>query len=344
MHETPDPGRDIVTDRRRPSNIWTRGVYYEGLMALNELDRNPRFTEYAVAWGEHHRWGLRNGAGSRSADDQCCGQAYLELYVQDPRPERIRDIKASVDQMVAGRRVNDWWWVDALQMAMPVFARLGVITHDPNYFLKMHELYVATRDGSGTWPALYNPRERLWWRDRSFVPPYREPNGAGCYWSRGNGWVMAALVRVLDLLPADAPDRGDYVRMLQDMAGAVAAAQRPDGFWNVSLRDPDHFGGRELTGTALFTYALAAGIREGVLAADAYRPAAVKAWKAMSASAVHPDGFLGYVQGTGKQPSDGQPVTFDHRPDFQDFGVGCFLLAGSEIFRAASGTKSSTGP
>ena len=29
-----DPTVNIVTDRSRPSNIWTRAAYYEGLMAL----------------------------------------------------------------------------------------------------------------------------------------------------------------------------------------------------------------------------------------------------------------------------------------------------------------------
>jgi hypothetical protein len=49
--------------------------------------------------------------------------------------------------------------------------------------------------------------------------------------------------------------------------------------------------------------------------------------------AVHPNGFLGYVQGTGKDPSAGQPVTFDKVPDFEDYGTGCFLLAGTELYR-----------
>jgi len=50
---------------------------------------------------------------------------------------------------------------------------------------------------------------------------------------------------------------------------------------------------------------------------------------------VHDDGFLGYVQGTGKEPADGQPVTFDKQPNYEDFGLGCFLLGGSEVARLA---------
>jgi hypothetical protein len=54
------------------------------------------------------------------------------------------------------------------------------------------------------------------------------------------------------------------------------------------------------------------------------------------ASAVHSDGALGYVQGTGKQPSDGQPVTFDKLANFEDYGLGCFLLGGSEVWKLAA--------
>jgi hypothetical protein len=48
---------------------------------------------------------------------------------------------------------------------------------------------------------------------------------------------------------------------------------------------------------------------------------------------VHPDGALGYVQDMGREPKDGQPVGYDKMPDYEDFGLGCFLLAGSEMFK-----------
>jgi rhamnogalacturonyl hydrolase YesR len=338
MQQWPDPGKDIVTDRSRPSHIWTRGFYYEGLMALYGIDHDRRYYDYAVQWGEAHQWGLQGGSRTRSADNQCCGQTYLELYQIDPKPERIRDIKASIDAMVATPRNTDWWWVDALQMAMPVFAKLGAITKDPQYFAKMHELYLNTRDQQGT-HGLYNPEDHLWWRDRNFVAPFKEPNGEDCYWSRGNGWALAALVRVLDVLPADVAQRAEYVQTFKEMAEALRKVQRPDGFWNVSLHDPTNFGGKEVSGTALFTYGLAWGIRQGILPAEVYRPVVVKAWNAMAGEAVHPDGKLGFVQGTGAQPKDSQPVTYDRMPNFEDFGLGGFLLAGSEVYKLATTAK-----
>jgi rhamnogalacturonyl hydrolase YesR len=332
MKEWPDPGKSIVTNRERPSNIWTRGVYYEGLMAMHAIDKNPAYYDYAVKWGESHQWGLRSGPRTRNADDQCCGQTYIELYLIDPKPERIRDIKASMDAMVASTREDDWNWIDAIQMAMPVFAKLGVLTKDPKYWEKAHAIYSYTKNKHGG-NGLYNPEDKLWWRDRDFVPPYKEPNGEDCYWSRGNGWVFGAMVRVLEVLPADAPHRAEYEQMIKDMAEALAKVQREDGFWNCSLHDPKNFGGKETSGTALFTYGMAWGIRQGLLPGDKYRPIVAKAWNAMATEAVHPNGFLGYVQGTGKEPKDGQPTTYDNRPDFDDYGLGCFLLAGSEVYR-----------
>ena len=60
---------------------------------------------------------------------------------------------------------------------------------------------------------------------------------------------------------------------------------------------------------------MAWGMRNGVLSDEVFGEPALKAWNALMHDAVHPDGFLGYVQGTGKEPKDGQPVGYDSKPD-----------------------------
>lgn len=333
MQKWPDTGKEIVTNRTRPSNIWTRGVYYEGLMALHRIDPKPEYLDYALSWGQAHKWGLRNGVTTKNADDQCCGQTYIDLYLLDrSKEERIRDIKTCIDNVVKSGRTGDWTWIDAIQMGMPVYAQLGVIYRDTTYWEQMYRMFRHTRDAEGG-KGLYNPEDKLWWRDKDFLPPYKEPNGEDCYWSRGNGWVVAALVRVLDILPKNAPHRDEYQQMLVDMLGALKTIQRPDGFWNASLHDPSNYGGKEATGTSLFVYGMAWGINHGILPGKAYKPVVRKAWNALVSESVQPNGFLGYVQGTGKEPKDGQPVTVSSVPDFEDYGLGCFLLAGSEVFR-----------
>lgn len=318
--------------RLRPSNIWTRGVYYEGLMALHAIYPREAYYNYAYDWASFHKWGMRNGNTTRNADDQCCGQTYIDLYNICPQPEMIKNIKLSIDMMVNTPQVNDWWWIDAVQMAMPVFAQFGKMTGEQKYYDKMWDMYNYTRNTHGA-NGMYNPKDGLWWRDQDFDPPYKEPNGEDCYWSRGNGWVYAALVRVLNEIPANEKHRVDYVNDFLAMSKALKACQREDGFWNVSLHDEGNFGGKETSGTALFVYGMAWGVRKGLLDRKEYLPVLLKAWNAMVTESVHPEGFLGYVQGTGKEPKDSQPVTYTKVPDFEDFGTGCFLLAGTEVYK-----------
>ena len=327
-----DTGKPIVTNKTRPSNIWTRAVYYEGLMALHKIDAQKRYYDYAVSWGNSHKWGMRSGKFTRNADDQCCGQTYIDLYLIDRQEVRIQDIKTSMDSLVNSNRKDDWSWVDALQMTMPVLAKMGVLYNDNRYYEKMFSMYEFTKNQHGD-KGLYNPSEGLWWRDKDFDPPYTTPAGKNCYWSRGNGWVYAALVRVLDIMPKNAPHREEYLKTYLEMTKALLPLQREDGFWNVSLTDSTDFGGKELTGTALFAYGMAWGINNGVLDKKKHTPSVSRAWKAILKDCVHPNGFLGFVQGTGKEPKEAQPVTFDKVPDFEDFGLGCFLLAGSEVYK-----------
>ena len=332
MDKWPDAGKPVITNRERPSNLWTRAVYYEGLMALYGIDKNKTYYDYAVQWGDKHHWGLWGGITVRNADNQCCGQTYIDLYLLDKKEERLKDIKASMDSMITTSKIDDWWWIDALQMAMPVYARLGAIYKDTVYFHRMYEMYAYTKYKHGD-KGLYNPGDHLWWRDKDFDAPYKEPNGKDCYWSRGNGWVLAALVRTLQWLPKSDPHYNEYLQNYIEMCHALLPLQRNDGFWNASLHDSTHFDGKELTGTSLFTYGFAYGINNNLIDKKLFRPAILKAWNALVSDCVHPDGKLGYVQGTGKEPKDGQPVTFNSAPDFEDYGLGCFLLAGSEVYK-----------
>ncbi|WP_321372362.1 glycoside hydrolase family 88 protein [uncultured Draconibacterium sp.] len=329
MNKWPDPGVNVITNKERTSNLWTRAVYYEGLMAFYSIKPDPAYLQYAIEWGEAHRWGLRDGLKTRNADNQCAGQTYIDLYNIEQKPERINDIRTSINLMMEGDKIDDWDWIDALQMAMPVFAKLVVLTEDSKYSERMYEMYMDTKVTQG----LYNKKDGLWWRDADFLPPYTEPNGEDCYWSRGNGWVVAALVRVMDILPESDPHYKEYLKTYKEMMKAVLPIQREDGFWNASLHDPNNYGGKETTGTSLFVYGMAWGVNNGILKAKKYMPAITKGWNALSTESVHDSGFLGYVQGTGKEPKDGQPVSYTSKPDFEDYGLGCFLLAGSEVYK-----------
>lgn len=347
VQKWPDPTKETFVGRKRPSSLWTRGVYYEGLMALYCIDTQPEYIKYVDEWASYHKWTPRNGTKTTNADDQCCMQTYLDRYEMTANQQMIDSCRMNMQKQMEQGRVDYWTWIDAIQMAMPAYAKMYRLTGDTRYILFARNCYEWSRNTCGG--GLWNVRESLWWRDAAFVPPYKEQDGQNCYWSRGNGWVVAALVRTIDAI--EAPHRenaevrafceelkADYKAMMQ----ALLKCQREDGFWNVSLMSPTTFGGPESSGTALFLMGMAWGVRNGMLPANEYRQATDKAWKAV-ASAVHPNGFIGYLQGTGKEPKDGQPVTYTSVPDFEDYGAGCVLLGAAEYYKLIKPSTSKAG-
>ncbi len=170
----------------------------------------------------------------------------------------------------------------------------------------------------------------LWFRDSNYTyPKATSPTGKKILWSRGNGWVFAALASNLQLLPTTAPDYSTYKTIFVNMAASLIARQRTDGFWNTNLDDPTQYAGPETSGTAAFTYGMAIGIRNGWLPSATYMPVVEKAWNGLVTIAVQSNGFLGYVQATGQDP---EPTS---STSTTDFGVGLFLMAGSEVYKIA---------
>ena len=331
MAKYADPTEPTNVKKIRPSHLWTRAVYYEGLMALNAIDPQDRYIDYTDRWAAFHKWTPRDGTGTRDADNQCCSQTYLERFVMTGDSAMLRPTRENLQGQMAEGKLGYWTWIDAIQMAMPVYAQMYKITGDGAYLDHAMAMYRWSRNECGG--GLFNEEDGLWWRDADFVPPYKEKDGNQCYWSRGNGWVLAALVRVMDHMKPRGKAYKELKKDFMAMCGALAECQREDGFWNVSLASPATYGGKETSGTALFLYGISWGLRKGYLKEKAFRPVADKAWQAMKAEALHRDGFLGYVQGTGKEPKDGQPVTYDKVPDFEDFGLGCFLLGATEYYK-----------
>ena len=349
MMKYSDPTLPTNVKKVRPSSLWTRAVYYEGLMALNAIDPQQRYIDYAMTWADFHKWTPRNGVNTLDADDQCCGQTYVELAALKGGDQKalLASVIANLDhQMVtpnskkqtstpkAKTNVNSlygWWtWIDAIQMAMPLYMQIANVTGEQKYRDHAMQMYRWTRNECGG--GLFNTKDGLWWRDADYVPPYKEKDGKDCYWSRGNGWVYAAIVRCMNQL---SPKSKEYKELKKDfllMSKGLLSCQHEDGFWHASLVSDVDYPTPEMTGTALFLYGMAWGIQQGLLKTKTYRPACDKAWQAL-ASCVHNDGFLGWNQGTGKEPSAGQPVTFDSVPDFEDYGTGCFLLGASEYYK-----------
>ena len=127
---------------------------------------------------------------------------------------------------------REWAWCDALFMSPPAMAAVSAATGDRKYLDSANRLWWKTTN------YLYDRDEHLFYRDSRYFET-REKNGKKVFWSRGNGWVLAGLARMLQEMPEDYPDRARYVTLYRDMADRVVALQGADGYWRSSLLDPD---------------------------------------------------------------------------------------------------------
>ena len=310
-----------ITNNGLGDSGWANSAYYTGNQRASRLLGEPAYLGRALGWANANQWKVGPEAGGGSdADSQCCGQTYLDLYRLDPQPERIADIKQRIDGLVASPAANDdWWWIDAFYMAAPTFARLGNLYSDTNYFEKLFLMY----DYMKTTRGLFDPTEGLWWRDESYIED--RVNGEKVFWARGNGWVIAGLARVIEQMPTNAPHRAEFVSMFRTNAAALKSHQQGDGMWRSTLLVPSQYPNPETSGTAFFTFAMAWGVRNGLLDAADYTNTISKAWHGMTNLALTPEGRVVYVQAVGAAPG---PATTDSTASY---GVGAFLLACTEI-------------
>jgi unsaturated rhamnogalacturonyl hydrolase len=314
--------------KRHPYFEWTMGACYAGYMDLAQVATYSTYLGDMQAIGDSLHW--KTGSRHTMADDYCVAQMYSELYLIYKKPEMIAQWKLQADSIAAlphdeplewknNIANREWAWCDALFMGPPAFAYLSTATGDTKYLDAASKLWWKTTD------YLFDKDENLYYRDSRFFTQ-KEANGKKVFWSRGNGWVMGGLVRMLDNMPEDYPDRPKFVELYKKMAAKIASLQNADGTWHAALLDPESYPVKEASGTGFYCYALAYGINHKLISFDKYWPNVVKAWIALS-GCVQPNGKLGYVQQIGEKP---EKVTAD---DTEVYGVGAFLLAGSEVYR-----------
>ena len=303
---------------------WTYAALYAGFMAVPDAAGGKTYREAMLRMGKKFNW--QPGPRVAHADDQVIGQAYLELYARYHDAAMLEPIRARMDAVMAlpaeqfaEKDKPLWWWCDALFMAPPVLADLAKITSERKYLEFMDRQWEITTN------LLYNPQAHLYSRDATFLGKHQN-NGQGLFWSRGNGWVMAGIVRVLEQMPADYPSRQKYADQLRAMAAEVASIQGSDGLWRPGLLDPGAYPLPEVSGSAFYVYALAYGVNRGILERAKYLPVIEKGWAGL-VSHIYADGRLGCVQPIGAAPGD-YTATASYV-----FGTGAFLMAGSEVDR-----------
>ena len=316
---------------KHAQNDWTNGAFYAGVFAAWQTTGSKTIYDAMLAMGnDSTQW--RPGRRWFHADDVAICQTYIDLFRIEGKPEMIQPTIDTLQIFMAnpyptrGVEVIKWWWCDALFMGPPTMVKMGLTLNDMEYLNHSDIYYKECYD------LLYNKNEQLFARDLNYVikndeKDRYEANGKLIFWSRGNGWVMGGLARLLSELPADYPERPFYVQLYKEMSARILSLQQSDGLWRASLLDPESYPGGEVSGSGFFCYALTWGINNGILDSETYRPAVEKAWIALNAC-INEEGRLGWVQ----------PIGADPRKNFSEdswevYGTGAFLLAGSEIIK-----------
>lgn len=217
-------------------------------------------------------------------------------------------------------------WIDSLMMYAATAVALGRALDDD-----------ALVDFGSAQPRIFaevlQDRETDLFRHAYLEDRHRPRPRTPTFWLRGNGWVMAALV---DMLEHEHPSRADNLAIFERLARALLERQRADGLWPTVLGDPATY--REASGSALVAYALAKASRLGLLDA---RAAARRTFDALTAS-LRPcrDGLS--LPGISGPTIPGPHLAYALVPRFADidYGVGAFCLLAAELSHHGAGHSS----
>lgn len=317
-------------------DAWTNGVLYVGLSQWAEMSGDQgELQDWLMKIGNESHWAVPANFAQYPryqyyhADELCVGQFYLNMYDKYMDEAMLDSVRKRVDWIMSNppdtsmyyRNKQVWSWCDALFMAPPVYAHLSRITGRQEYLAFMHNQFLRT------YAHLYDPENRLFFRDDSYFDK-REANGEKIFWGRGNGWVLAGIVNILRLLPPTSELKPFYEKVFVELSSRLSELQNSDGFWHASLLDPESYPSPETSSTALITYGLAYGANNGLLD-QSYLPVILKAWNALT-STVNEHGRVGWVQPIGADPKAVK------KNMTAVYGVGAFLMAGTEIVKLTS--------
>lgn len=244
--------------------------------------------------------------------------AYTDLYDIAPADYKL-SLAVTLDHSVTHWVGQDWWWVDTLFMGLATMIKYANRTGDVRFLDTAFQEYKETTYGGSnitSQPGLWDPASNLYWRDHTFIKS-RNTDGSKVFWARGNGWAAGAMALSLEALEGQtttsSPAKAEFTLRLQHLAQGLAGAQGSDGLWRANLLDQSNPPNPESTGSNFFTFAMAYGVRTGILDRATYLPVVEKAWVGLSTISLQPNGLVGWCQPVGGSP---EPATQLDTSDF----------------------------
>ena len=151
------------------------------------------------------------------------------------------------------------FWADDMYLTPTLDPRIYRLTGDP-----------LCLDRPANWTSEYI--------DRLQLPNglFRHTTEVPFVWARGVGWAAVGLTNLLIEMPEDHPKRAKLMGSYLSLMTGLIPYQAQSGLWRQLIDDPDAW--EETSGSAMFTYAMATGIRLGWLDSKKFGPILRKGW------------------------------------------------------------------
>ncbi len=266
--------------------------------------------------------------------DDCgaIGASMIEVYQKNKRDDykeyienaakHITEVQERTDDGTLARKFpHDLTiWADDLYMSVPFLARMGKFSGDNKYYNDaIKQVYNFTK-------YHWNAEKELYYH--CYYTDLKR-NGVA-HWGRCNGWVMMAQVHLLNILPADHPERENLIKNLERQIIGIAKYQNGEGLWHQLLNKSDSY--TESSCSAMFVYCIARAINEGWID-PRYASIAIRGWKGLVKNKITQEGQVKDIcVGTGIEDN---LVFYYNRPARlnEKHGLGALIDAGIEIIK-----------
>lgn len=267
-----------------------------------------------------------------------------------PKPEYGLAIETLREQLREQPRTSEggFWhkqvyehqmWLDGLFTGTTFYARYAAWKPEPEAWSDVARQFIVvdahTRKANGLNHHGWDESRQMGWSDPE----------TGCSpetWGRAEGWYVMALCDVLELMPAEQPERPQLEAILQRVMDALLTVQDPET--HLWYQVPDRVGEEgnylESTCSAMYCFAMAKGVRTGALE-PRFRQEAEQVMEGLKAHKIirNEDGTLSLIDccavaGLGGNPyRDGTYAYYIHERIRKDDpkGVAPLILACIEL-------------
>lgn len=286
--EWPEAASPAAVGKRVAENIIVRKFRYE---------TDPAKAAHGIIYPEVIAWYGALTLADLTGDTELAGRLVkkFEPFLSEPDSQKINRV-AHVDYRVLGavpleiyRQTKDSRYRDlglGLADAQWEHTTPDGITAEARYWID--DMYmiplVQVEAFRNTGDAKYIDRAAL--AMSAYLDKLQQPNGlffhgenSHFYWGRGNGWMAAGSAELLRSLPKAHPHYGRILDGYRKMMQGLLQTQAESGMWRQLVDQPASWP--ESSGTAMFTFAMVTGVKNGWLDEKSYGPASRKAWLAL---------------------------------------------------------------